>query len=63
MGLISQQGHKIVQPWVPKTPLYWAPPIGLLSLYTSMMIIIVGASLSEQHTDLHTAGFATRMHK
>ena len=30
---------------------------------TSMMIIIVGASLSEQHTDLHTAGFVTRMHK
>ena len=32
-------------------------------VYTSMMIIIVGASLSEQHTDLHTAGFVTRTHK
>ena len=31
--------------------------------YTSMMIIIVGASLSVQHTDLHTAGFVTRTHK
>ena len=30
---------------------------------TSMMIIIVGASLSEQHTDLDTAGFVTRTHK
>ena len=33
------------------------------SYATSMMIIIVGASLSEQHTDLHTAGFVMCMHK
>jgi len=32
-------------------------------IITSMMIIIVGASLSKQHTDLHTAGFVTRTHK